>query len=195
MVTCGYVRTSREDQHPENQINIMIERGVPRQNIFVDAGVSGAIPPEEREGYSNLMRFLEENDVDHLYVFEISRLGRSFTDTLSRVIGLEETGIMVWSLSPSESWTRIEDRKIRELMLAIFTWVADRERENLIERTKAGQNRARAEGKHCGRPYREINWKKIDEYRDMGLTLSAISRLMDVPYSTLLRRYKERLTK
>jgi len=77
-------------------------------------------------------------------------------------------------------------------MLAIFTWVADRERENLVERTQAGLERARAEGKKLGRPFREIPWKKVDEYLGKGLTLSAVSRLLDIPYSTLVVQNRKR---
>jgi len=81
----------------------------------------------------------------------------------------EECGIIVWSLSPKEAWTQTTDRSIGNLMLAIFSWVAERERENLSERTKAGVARARDEGKHIGKPFREINWRKVDEYRAKGI--------------------------
>lgn len=169
----------------------MVKEGLRPENIFIDAGVSGTVLPENREGYSRMIRFIESNQeaIEHLYVFEITRLGRSFLDTLARILEFEkERGIRVWSLSPQESWTRIDNQSIRELMLAIFFWVAERERENLIERTRAGQERARAEGKHCGRPRRQINWRKVDENLAKGLSLSAVSRLMDIPYSTLLRQ-------
>jgi DNA invertase Pin-like site-specific DNA recombinase len=66
-------------------------------------------------------------------------------------------------------------------MLAIFSWVAERERENLSERTKAGVARARNEGKHIGRPFREINLKQVEEYLARGLSWSvvSISRVME----------------
>jgi putative DNA-invertase from lambdoid prophage Rac len=64
--------------------------------------------------------------------------------------------------------------------------VAERERENLSERMKAGVARARKEGKHIGRPFREINWRKVDEYRAKGVSWSAVSRVTDIPYNTLL---------
>ncbi len=71
-------------------------------------------------------------------------------------------------------------------MLAIFSLVAEREHENLSERTKAGVARARNEGKHIGRPFREISWKRVNECRAKGLSWSAVSRVMDIPYNTLL---------
>ncbi len=106
---------------------------------------------------------------------------------LDVVRGLEEEcGVIVWSLSAKEAWTQTTDRSIRNLMLAIFSWVAERERENLSERTKAGVARARNEGKRIGRLYRKINWRKVDKYRAKGVSWSAVSRVMDIPYNTLL---------
>jgi len=196
MIKLGYVRTSRAEQHPENQVNLILEQGVPKDRVFVDAGVSGTTSALERPGFNQMMKTILENpeewDGSVVYVFEISRLGRSFLDTLSIVNDLERKGFMVWSLSPLESWTRTENRKLRELMLAIFTWVADRERESLVERTQAGLERARAEGKNLGRPFRDIPWKKVDEYVGQGLTLSGASRLLNIPYSTLWKRNKKR---
>lgn len=58
---------------------------------------------------------------------------------LDVVRGLEEEcGVIVWSLSAKEAWTQATDRSIRNLMLAIFSWVAERERENLSEGRRQG---------------------------------------------------------
>ena len=193
MIRCGYVRVSRDDQSAENQIQLLVKEGIDPENIFTDH-ITGISQANDRPGFSDLLTFLSgiPDDVEvTLYIFEISRLGRSFLETLSTVKHLEESGVRVWSLSPAESWSRIEDRKLRDLMLSIFSWVADRERENLIERTKLGLARAKAEGKRMGRPEREIPKKKIEELRAKGLSLAAISRVIDVPYSTLRRKFEK----
>jgi DNA invertase Pin-like site-specific DNA recombinase len=62
------------------------------------------------------------------------------------------------------------------------------------ERTKAGVARARNDGKHIGRPFREINWRKV-EYRAKGVSWSAVSRVMDIPYNTLLAAKARRAEK
>jgi DNA invertase Pin-like site-specific DNA recombinase len=188
MIKAGYVRVSREDQHPENQIKLLEKEGVPRENIFVDM-LSGITAMQDRPGYSAMLTFLSDKDDVILYVFEISRIGRSFIDTLTTVNLLERAGVRVWSLFPAESWSRIEDRKLRDLMLSIFSWVADRERESLIERTKLGLDRARAEGTNLGRPVRKIPRRQVKELRDKKISLAAISRILDIPYSTLRRNY------
>jgi DNA invertase Pin-like site-specific DNA recombinase len=182
----GYARTSTKEQEIDNQIIALKEAGA--EKIFTDEGVSGIIPPKQRKGFSELLEFIDKNQVDRLYLFELSRLGRSFLETLNLFMEFEKKGIRVISLSPSETWTQLEDKAMRELLLSIFAWVAEQERKHLIERTKAGLERAKAEGKKLGRPGRQIDWKKVKKYRDMGLSYSAISRLMDIPYSTLIKK-------
>ena len=73
MIKCGYVRVSREDQEPENQIQLLVSEGVPRENIFVDK-LSGITDLHDRPGLKNLEMFLM-GDLHQktLYVFEISR--------------------------------------------------------------------------------------------------------------------------
>jgi len=52
--------------------------------------------------------------------------------------------------------------------------------------------RAKAEGKHVGRPPKPIDWKRVDELRKKGVSYRDISKIIEVPYSTLLRRIKKR---
>jgi len=193
MIKIGYVRVSREDQNADNQILLLLDEGLSRDAIYVDH-ISGISTMQEREGFSRMIQFIQEHHGEPitLYVFEISRLGRSFIETLNMVRTLEESGTRVWSLSPAESWSRIDDKKLRDLMLSIFSWVADRERENLIERTKLGIARARAEGTPLGRPKRSIPWKKVRELEEKKISLAAISRMLDIPYTTLYRHYAQK---
>jgi putative DNA-invertase from lambdoid prophage Rac len=189
MIKIGYVRVSRDDQNAENQVILLMEEGLPRDSIYIDH-ISGMSNVEDRDGYTKMMQFIQNNregQIITLYVFEISRLGRSFLETLNTVRNLEKSDVRVWSLSPTESWSRIDDKKLRDLMLSIFSWVADRERENLIERTKLGLARAKAEGKQLGRPKRVIPWKRVKELQDKHISLAAISRILDIPYTTLYR--------
>ncbi len=189
----GYARTSRGDENIANQIMAIKEKAgdIP---VFADANVSGIVPAAKRPQFQKMMEYVESNgkEVKELWVFEISRIGRSFLETLDLVLKLEAEGIRIKSVSPKESWLDIDDTSIRQLIFALFSWVAEREREYLIERTKAGQERARAEGKRIGRPPLQINWKEFDKYREKGLSYSAISRIMDISYPGLLKKIHER---
>ena len=189
----GYVRTSIKDEKIENQKKAIRDK-YGDIKIFEDIGVSGIVPAKQRNGFSELLQYIEEhlNEVDGIVVFELSRIGRSFIETLNLVTELERKGVRVISVSPQESWTTMESSEIRQLITMIFTWAADMERKNLIERTKQGIARARSEGKHIGRPKRKINWREFDKWRKKGLSVSAISRVMDIPYPTLIVKARER---
>jgi DNA invertase Pin-like site-specific DNA recombinase len=60
--------------------------------------------------------------------------------------------------------------------------MAEMERDLLVERTKAGLERAKAEGKTLGRPTRLApkDRKKVIELRDSGTSISALSRQFQV---------------
>ena len=70
------------------------------------------------------------------------------TGAINTVLELDRLGVPV--LSVREGWLETSG-PVRPLLVAIFGWVAEQERTRLIERTKAGLERARREGKRLGR--------------------------------------------
>ena len=72
----------------------------------------------------------------------ISQTGRTILETINIIAELEKMGVMLQSLSPNESFTRYEDKPIRDILTMVLSWVAQRERDNLVERTKDGLDRA-----------------------------------------------------
>ena len=194
----GYVRTSLESERIQNQIDQIRDVAGAEAVIFEDAGISGSIPAHERFGFKAMVQYIKSHDVCRLYISEISRLGRgTMRETLNTIAELEDTfGVEVFSTSQRESWLNTTDPSIRQLILSIFAWVAEWERKMMIQRTKAGIERARREGKHIGRPRESINWAKVKKMRKPAedgrqLSFSAISLLLQIPYSTLIKHKKE----
>ncbi|WP_048063115.1 recombinase family protein [Methanococcoides burtonii] len=62
----------------------------------------------------------------------------------------EDKGIRVVSLSPSESWSTIEDSHYRRLLTSLFGWVTENEKRILQERIKVGIERYKKENDKCG---------------------------------------------
>ena len=188
----GYIRVSTKDQNPDNQKNILLEAGIPSDCMFIDHGVSGTVPARKRPGFKQLLEFISTREgVKFLYVYELSRLGRTTVETISIIQDLEEAGITVWSLSPNEGFTRSEDKAVRQLMVMIMSWVAERERANLIERTHAGLERAKADGKKLGRPRNDIDWNKVDSMRADGMSWEDIAAKLKLTPMQLYRRRKQ----
>lgn len=194
-INIGYARTSKESSIIKNQVQAIAAHGVPPECIFMDEGVSGTVEPKKRAGMKDLLRFIDthQGQIDKLYVFEVTRLGRTFLETLKLIEEIEtQHGIMIFSLSPMESWFQVEDRSIRNgIILPVLSWVAQRELENTKERIKLGLDRARSEGKKLGRPERVIDWAQVEEYRAKKISKANIARIMDIPVATFYKRCQE----
>ena len=84
--------------------------------------------------------------------------------TLNYLSKLEEYNVGLKSLQ--ESWLDTSDKGLGQLLIAIFSWVARQERERISERTKAGLQRAKANGKSLGRRFgsKDKNRRKRSGY-------------------------------
>jgi putative DNA-invertase from lambdoid prophage Rac len=73
-------------------------------------------------------------------------------------------------------------------MIKVLAAVADFERELIIERTRAGQERARSEGKHMGRPAKttEDQRRTIRTRLVTGESVSAVARDFKVSRATVI---------
>ena len=191
--SAGYARTSTHgkkgtnEQNIETQIYQLKKQGIDKRDIFYDEGISGSISANERPGFQNLIKHVEKEGIDIIYTFEISRLGRTFFDTLQILMDMEQRGIRIISLSPNETWTDITDPNLRGLFFSIFSWVAENEKRALQERIKIGVERAKKENGTWGRPRKEPNKRIVMQHRARGLTWAEVARVMNIPPSTLYK--------
>ncbi|MBP1909198.1 DNA invertase Pin-like site-specific DNA recombinase [Methanolobus bombayensis] len=165
--------------------------GIDTSHIFFDEGISGDVPADDRQGFQDMLKHLRKNDITWVYTFEISWIGRTYYDTLETLIELEKSGIRIVSLSPNESWTKIEDPVMRGVFISFYAWAAENEKRSVQERVKSGIRRVRAEGKTWGRPTKEPNRSLFTRYKNKGHNIAEISRLMDIPDSTLSKYVRE----
>ena len=61
--------------------------------------------------------------------------------------------------SLQESWLDTSDEGMGQLLISIFSWVAQQERQRVADKTKAGLQRVKAPGKKLGRPKGSHNKK------------------------------------
>ena len=83
-IAVAYVRVSREDENPENQIyaikSFAKERGFEVAEFFVDEAVSGARKAIERPRFSELLKFSRRFGIKTIIMYDIARLGRTYED-------------------------------------------------------------------------------------------------------------------
>jgi putative DNA-invertase from lambdoid prophage Rac len=72
-------------------------------------------------------------------LWALDRFHRSMLGSVQDVLELDRLGVPI--LSVREAWLDTSG-PVRSLLIAIFGWVAEQERARLIERTKAGLERA-----------------------------------------------------
>lgn len=88
-----------------------------------------------------------------MVIWSLDRLGRGLAGCFDVYRQLVHLGVRV--VSVRESWLDV-DGPARELLVAVLSWVSGWERDRLIQRTRAGLQRARKQGKRLGRPRRQL---------------------------------------
>jgi DNA invertase Pin-like site-specific DNA recombinase len=76
-------------------------------------------------------------------------------------------------------------------LVAIFSWVAEQERDRLISRTKAGLDRARRQGKRIGRPRAAVDVARALSLRGQGRSMREAAKVLGVAPATLHRALAE----
>jgi DNA invertase Pin-like site-specific DNA recombinase len=79
----------------------------------------------------------------------------------------------------------------KDAVLSILASIARQERVTLNERTLAGLERARRQGRVGGRPKRIVDRQQIWDLRAGGYSLGEISNQMRIPRSTVARICKD----
>jgi DNA invertase Pin-like site-specific DNA recombinase len=167
------------------------DKGIEIVESFMDLYVSGATPMRERDGYSKMLKFCEANNIKIIITYDLSRISRGDVfDGLKELRKLTDEGYIVY-FSGQPFLHDIKDPMLRKKLIIDFLWFAEMYREDIRKRTIEGLKRAKAEGKKLGRPEKKINWKEVEEWRKKGLSWMAISKIMDIPYLTLMGKKRE----
>jgi DNA invertase Pin-like site-specific DNA recombinase len=179
MKTIGYIRVSTDKQDADAQRYRLLEYAQAKQihiSEFVEVEISSRKNQKERR-IEEIKAKLARGDT--LLVTELSRLGRNMLETLTIIHALTEAGVKLIFVNQPELSTVGPHTN---LLLAIYSYFAEAEREFISVRTKQGLAAAKASGTKLGRPRGRRNKVRIlDPYREqiarylkMGLNLAAI---------------------
>ncbi|MCZ7677819.1 MAG: recombinase family protein [Sandaracinaceae bacterium] len=161
-----YLRVSRGEQALENQRPAVARLVRARKLKLVATYEEKGSAVKARPQFDRMMRDAHAGAFDVLAVWSLDRLGRSMVGNVQAVLELDRRGVEV--LSVREPWLDTGG-PVRELLLAIFGWMAEQERAQISERTKAGLERARR--KRCAhRPARATDRSARDAPRSAAPT-------------------------
>lgn len=183
-----YSRVSVSDgrQDAENQA-IELRRYCARQRWtvhkeYVDE-VSGATA--QRPAYRELFSDAYQRRFDLVLFWALDRFSRE--GALATLQALQQlTSYGVGWKSMTEEY--LDSAGVfKEAIISIMATLAKQERVKISERTKAGLERARAQGKKLGRPRKIFDRGKVVRMREEGASLGTIAKAAGISRSQALR--------
>ena len=189
----GYLRVSTDEQTVLNQ-KLVIEKWAQDNyykilDFFEDSAISGKIPAIDRHAFKEMLSLVRSDRVDSVIVYELSRVGRTFWETLDAIKSIEKYSPLI-SCSPKEIFLQTTDPSVRKLMIGILTWVAEREREMLIQRTKDGMVRAKMAGKNIGRPKKTLDKDVLIKMLSQNIPRNKIAKNLGISKATLYNQIR-----
>lgn len=193
-----YARVSTAGQDYDRQL-VELQQYADRMNYVViktfSEKISGAKKVEERHTMTELLNYVEVNEVDKVLIYECSRLSRRAVDFLSIIEMFNEKKISLYihqngleTLLPSG-----EINPIATLVLGILAQFNSMERSLIRSRMESGYNNYRNNGGVVGRKvgYRKTNEQMKEEYAEeirllkRGYSLRNIAKITKTSVNTL----------
>jgi DNA invertase Pin-like site-specific DNA recombinase len=181
------VSTETKGQDTENQL-LQLREYCQRQGYqvvqeYIDHATG---KHSDRDAFKAMFDGASRKAFDTVLVWSLDRFTREgVLETFEHIRRLSNYGVAF------ESYTEQHFRTTGpagELMLAVAAWVSKQERLRISDRTKAGLERARRSGKHCGRPKKVFNRALAVALRSEGWSWNRISsELGGVPVKTIRR--------
>ena len=186
MAVFGYGRVSTGQQTTENQRLELEQSGhrIEPDYWYADEGVSGKVPASQRPAFNRMLGQIRKDET--LVVSKLDRLGRDAIDVLQivRQLGERKIKVIVLQLGPNTDLTAPAGK----MLLSMLAAVAEMERDLLVERTQAGLQRAKAEGKTLGRPSKTTPEQR-EEIRARlvaGESVSALARVYGISRANVI---------
>ena len=193
-----YARVSTAGQDYDRQL-VELQQYADRMNYIViktfSEKISGAKKVEERHAMTELLNYVEVNEVDKVLIYECSRLSRRAVDFLSIIEIFNEKKISLYihqngleTLLPNG-----EINPIATLVLGILAQFNSMERSLIRSRMESGYNNYRNNGGVVGRKigYRKTNEQMKNEYSEeirllkKGYSLRNIAKITKTSVNTL----------
>ena len=152
----GYIRVSSKDQNEDRQRLALHEFGVRDGNIFMDKKSGKDF---DRPGYKKVMQMLQPGDT--LVIKSIDRLGRNYNEILEqwRILTKEknvEIVVLDMPLLDTLKGRDLTKTLIADIVLQLFSYVAETEREFIRSRQREGIEAAKARGVKFGRKEKQM---------------------------------------
>lgn len=182
----GYIRVSTVEQNEERQTRALIEKGVSKENLYIDKQ-SGK--NADREQLKALLAYCRKGDT--VITESISRIARNTKDLLTIVEQLASKGVDFVSLKECIDTSTPQGK----FMLTVFGAMAELERESILERQREGIAIAKEQGLYQGRQKMKVDRERLEavvrEWREDKITAVEAMKRLEMKPNTFYRRVKE----
>ena len=140
----GYSLEAQEDYLRKEAAH----RGYEVAEVFSDKGVSGKNTTNRPQFQEMLRRIANgnEDEVEYVYVFKLSRFGRNTADVMYNVQLMEDYGVKLYAVADGID----SGGPAGKMLVPVMSSVAEIERENILAQTMAGRRQKAKEGKWNG---------------------------------------------
>ena len=146
-----YTRVSTLDQTIDNQLIELRDHcskmGWEVVKEYADEGLSGTLSRDKRPALNSLIKDAYRKRFDSVVCWDISRIGRSMKELILFLSDMKDRGIGICSVRQGFDTST----SMGEIMFQFVGILSSWEREMIRERTLAGLERAKSEGKTLGR--------------------------------------------
>lgn len=149
MALIFYARVSSKQQNLDRQIARAKE--VKADKVFVDK-FSGKTT--DRPGLKDMMDYVRESDT--VEIVSLDRLSRNYRDIQHLVQQLKnkKVKLIVDDLPQTNTGNKLIDQFMLDMMVNLMGFVAQNEREKILERQRQGIEQAKKRGVYRGRPFK-----------------------------------------
>lgn len=192
MARIGYARVSSKEQNLERQKELLLKSGVDK--IFSEK-VSGA-SLDNRPELSKLLSILRFDDT--VVVTELDRLSRKADDItyIMNEIQKKEADLEVLNLPMTKTEDKNLNKLLNNMILEIYKYIAESEREKIRERQRQGIEIAKKQGKYKGRKkkYSKSSPQLVQAFKliDEGESIRQAAKATGMNFETLRKYLKNR---
>ena len=193
-----YLRTSTEEQYPENQLEdcrrFAVSRGYRVEREFVEQ-LSGWRREVKRPIYEEIRAMAHTGEINAVIVWAIDRWVRQRDTLIEDLTYFPRCGVKFHSVK--EEFIEVMNiegplgKTIREFMYGLLGSIAEMESQRLSDRTKLGLERARRKGKVLGAPRAKFNKYRAAKLLLEGVPTSQVALEVGVSKATIVRFRKE----
>ena len=182
-----YTRVSTLDQTVDNQLIELRDHcskmGWEIVKEYSDEGLSGTLSREKRPALNSLIKDAYRKRFDSVVCWDVSRIGRSMKELVLFLSDMKDKGVGICSVRQGFD----TGTSMGEIMYQFVGILSSWEREMIRERTLAGLERAKSQGKTLGRR-KVTNDKmtaKITELRNEKKSIRQIASEVGVSRGTV----------